>query len=137
MNLTQCKHQIVQTLFEQRNWRVVKSDEENMNCDLLFTWMADDFELFSKLRPYQKINHFPGIICLAKKSYLAQHLRKMKSKFPLNYDFFPDTFCLPFDRPHLVKSFEKKRRNTFILKPEFSAEGRGIRLVRRLDEIDS
>lgn len=60
----------------------------------------------------------------------------MKKKFPKDYDIFPDTYSLPYDRSKLLKQFQNCKRKTFILKPEFSAEGRGIFLVRKLEDID-
>lgn len=60
----------------------------------------------------------------------------MKKQFPQFYDFFPETFILPYDRMKVLKAFSGKRRPVFILKPEFCAEGRGIRLVKKLDDID-
>lgn len=61
----------------------------------------------------------------------------MRKVFPEYYDFFPETFCLPYDRSKLIKYFEKKKWVNFILKPEFSAEGRGIKLARKLEDIDT
>lgn len=52
VNLTLCKHKIFQKIFEERNWQVIKTDEENRHCDIIFTFLSDDFENFSKLKPY-------------------------------------------------------------------------------------
>lgn len=60
----------------------------------------------------------------------------MQKKFPEFYDFFPKTFCLPYDRAKLIKEFENKKRSNFICKPEFAAEGRGIKLIRKLEDVD-
>ena len=57
----------------------------------------------------------------------------MHAQFPDHYNFFPNTFCLPYDRAKLIKAFENKKRSNYIVKPEFSAEGRGIKLIRRLE----
>jgi len=34
------------------------------------------------MKPYQKINHFPGMISLSRKNNLARNLTKLKKKFP-------------------------------------------------------
>lgn len=52
VNLTQCKHKIFHKVFEERNWQIIKNDEENRNCDLIFTWISEDFDIFSKLKPF-------------------------------------------------------------------------------------
>jgi tubulin polyglutamylase TTLL6/13 len=52
-------------------------------------------ERISKMKPYQKVNHFPGMFQLARKNHLARNLTKMLKEFPEDYKFFPKTFLLP------------------------------------------
>ena len=52
-------------------------------------------ERISKMKPYQKCNHFPGMFQLARKNALARNLVKMQKKFDQDYKFFPKTFLLP------------------------------------------
>jgi len=54
-------------------------------------------ETLAKMRPYQKINHFPGILSIARKNNLGKNLMKMKKSFPETYNFFPKTYLLPTD----------------------------------------
>jgi tubulin polyglutamylase TTLL6/13 len=39
-------------------------------------------ETLAKMRPHQKINHFPGMYNLSRKNYLARNLIKMQKQFP-------------------------------------------------------
>ena len=78
VNLTQCKFALFEKIFKKRNWRIIKNDYENLKCDLIFCSLSNNQDLLQKLKPYQKINHFPGIVFLAKKSYLGNHLNNMK-----------------------------------------------------------
>lgn len=48
-----------------------------------------------KMKPYQRINHFPGMYAIARKNLLARNLMKMQAKFPQEYNFFPKTWTLP------------------------------------------
>ena len=68
------------------------------------------------------MNHFPGIEGIARKNFLAYHLKKMQKRFPDYFDFFPQTFCLPSDNSKIFKIFaNKKTKKTFIIKPEGGA----------------
>ena len=57
--------------------------------------VAADF--LSKLHPYQKINHYPGMYVVTRKNHLARNLMRMKRAFPGEYDFSPPTWVLPGD----------------------------------------
>ena len=46
--------------------------------DLNWTDGAVSAETVSKMKSYQKINHFPGMFNLSRKNYLARNLNKMK-----------------------------------------------------------
>jgi len=41
------------------------------------------------MKPYQKMNRFPGMNMISLKSNMALNLRKMKKYYPHDYDFFP------------------------------------------------
>ena len=48
-----------------------------------------------KMKKFQKINHFPGMVEIARKDRLAVNLGMMLKVFPKEYSFFPLTFRLP------------------------------------------
>ena len=50
--------------------------------DLAWTDGAVNAETLSKMKPYQKINHFPGMFHLSRKNYLARNISKMHKKYP-------------------------------------------------------
>jgi tubulin polyglutamylase TTLL6/13 len=51
----------------------------------------------TRMKLWQKINHFPGMYNLARKNYLGKHLNAMRKLFPEEYNFYPQTFNLPYD----------------------------------------
>ena len=51
----------------------------------------------SKLRPWQRVNHMPGMNNIARKARLAQNLEKMRREFPKDYSFYPRTWVLPME----------------------------------------
>jgi tubulin polyglutamylase TTLL6/13 len=78
-------------------WKVRKADDDHWDV-----WWSDgavSSEKLGKLRPYQKINHFPGMFALSRKDHLGKNLSKMKKLFPEDFDFFPKTWLLPKDLP--------------------------------------
>lgn len=78
-------------------------------------------QIMSKMKPWQRCNHFPGIYHLATKNMLGRHLMRMQKEFPEEYDFFPATFVLPHDFKDFMALLGEKRNKTFIVKPEASS----------------
>jgi tubulin polyglutamylase TTLL6/13 len=139
INLSDCKYEVIRHVCKSMlNWQIITNDETNMNCDIMWNDTACNQDLLGGLKPYQKLNHFPGIFTIARKNFLAANLKKMKKQFPEHYDFFPLTYCMPYEKNLVFKEYEDKEKianRIFIVKPEASSQGKGIFLARRLDEI--
>ncbi len=75
------------------NMRLTHVDEEEWDIMWIDTNMTPD--KLSKMKPYQKINHYPGMYGLARKNHLGRNLMKMKKLLPYEYRFFPQTWLLP------------------------------------------
>ena len=86
--------------------------------------MAVQPERVQKMRPYQRINHHPGMYELSRKKNLARNLMKMQKFFQdespaLRYDFFPKTYLLPSELHDFQQNFQNGRsKNIYILKPD-------------------
>jgi tubulin polyglutamylase TTLL6/13 len=117
-------------------WKICENREDT-ESDVVWTDSAVPPEKLAKMKPYQKINHFPGMYTLARKNYLARNLGKMRKVLPDEFDFFPLTWVLPAELAELKAFAQKNPRCTFILKPEASCQGRGIFLTRSLEEISA
>jgi hypothetical protein len=90
-----------------------------------------------KLDPYQKVNHFPGSWHLGRKDHLCRALNAMARVHGAAYDIAPRTYLLPEDYKLWERDFEESGRGTvFIRKPPADAEGRGIYLVTKLDQVN-
>lgn len=85
------------------------------------------------LHPHQLVNHFPGSFGLGRKDYLWKNLSRMQRQFGEAYDFCAKTYVLPRDREHFERDYAEG--DVYILKPPAQAEGRGIRLINRLDQL--
>ena len=88
------------------------------------------------MKPFQKINHFPGMYQIARKNYLARNLNKMQKQFPDDYKFFPKTWLLPHQLEDLKAYSSANPAAIFIVKPEAMSQGKGIFITRRFDQID-
>jgi tubulin polyglutamylase TTLL6/13 len=65
----------------------------------------------------------------------------MKSLHPEEYNFYPQTWNLPHEAKKLKQDWEYIIENVdpncvLIVKPEASCQGKGIYLVREVDDID-
>lgn len=57
--------------------------------DVVWFDLALEAEIVRKLKPYQRINQWPGISVLSHKDKLANNLKLMQKHFPIEYNFFP------------------------------------------------
>jgi hypothetical protein len=87
-------------------------------------------DMYPKLNAFQKTNHFPGSIHLGRKDLLSAALQAMKKIFKTDYDFFPDTYLMPYDRDQLLSDIKSKPMQYFITKPNAGSCGRGIKVIR-------
>ena len=93
----------------------------NDKADWDLTWQDHPVSIhfIKKMKPNQRVNHFPGIYNLARKNMLGRHLMRMQRLLPNDYEFFPTTYCLPHDYKDFVEETRnQKHPRTFIAKPE-------------------
>ena len=62
-------------------------------------WRDDyvDEEFIRRLKPYQRVNHFPGSENLGRKNLLTDNLNRLRKTNPSEFSFYPHTFTLPGD----------------------------------------
>ena len=130
INLSQTKYEVIKDVGKKLKMKA-SQEKESAEFDLFWTDMAVQPDQLARLKPFQKINHWPGMFSLHRKNNLGKLLMRMHKKFPEYYNFFPKTYILPADNSEFMKQFNGKFNKTFILKPEASCQGRGIMLVRR------
>lgn len=120
-------------LFE---WQLITSEKEKESEDAYNIRWYDFYISEEELRqmlPFQKINHFPGSQNLGKKNNLGWNLCKMQKAYPDAYDFFPQTWVLPYQLQKLRSFSQENPKRTFIVKPKASCQGRGIFLTKDIE----
>ena len=96
INLSEWKYKVLTKVAKSLEWRI--STRENCyNNEVVWADGGVTPEKLASLKLFQKINHFPGMLHLARKDTLASNLTKMKRIFPEEYDFFPPSWVLPAD----------------------------------------
>ena len=92
-------------------------------------------QLLSSMKPYQRVNHFPGMYAIARKSNLCMNLNKLRKELPEDYDFYPATWFLPSEFQDLKKHFALNG-GSYIAKPAASSQGKGIFIVQDLQQLN-
>ena len=90
------------------------------------------------MKPYQRVNHFPAMFLIHRKTFLAKNLKKMRKIFNDDYDFFPRTWILPNEindlryvyQNSLIERLDKKTRF-----PQFKAQNQpgGLAMIVKTD----
>ena len=86
------------------------------------------------------VNHFPGMAGVTKKNQLAASLKRIKQMFPVDFTFYPKTWCLPAQLSKLRKDManereEKGKNSVYIVKPSDAAQGRGIFFINDFEKL--
>lgn len=133
--LDYCKYSVIHDICERRGWRQVgESDDWN----LLWSDRSVTAERLMKMKIYQRINHFPSMYEITRKDTLAKNLNKIRKIMPDEYDFYPMSFYLPADSAEMRQYISKaSKKSVYITKPVASCQGRGIRLFKNVDSIDT
>lgn len=136
-----CKYTVVREAAENLGWKLVNeeaSDKVKKTCNIIWVDTSNVNDYFTTIRPWQCINHFPGMTNIARKSRLADNLGVMKKRFRKHYSFFPSTYILPRDKTLLERKFQPsgKSKYTFIVKPDGGCQGKGIFLTKDYSVIE-
>jgi len=132
VHLGYTKYTVIKEICQELGWKIVSEDKD---WDLLWTDSAVTPEKLCRMKPYQRINHFPGMSALHRKDNLARNLMKLKKHLPQEFTYFPETWLLPREMSDL-KACSRNCRTTYIIKPQASCQGRGIFLIKNPDQLN-
>lgn len=130
VNLDSTHYPIVGEVFEELGWYETSSD---IKPNIIWVDTGGSNEIASSLEPWQFYNHFPAIWSIARKVELLRNYEKMEEIIPDIYNFHPKSFLLPgqfSDMKQYMNSHASAETQTFIIKPDRGAQGRGIFLIQ-------
>ncbi|KAF0695471.1 Aste57867_13714 [Aphanomyces stellatus] len=141
INMTLAKYDVIKKIARDRGWKQITDETDKAalaTCNLHWIDVPDFLNTFKSMQPFQKVNHFPGMSNLARKSKLARNFQRMMKLFPNEYDFCPKTWILPFDFTDFAAQFNSDGTcaRAFIIKPDHSCQGRGVFLTKNLKEVN-
>ena len=101
-------------------WRITKQENPNSEFDVYWQDLGIESERLSTLKPYQKVNHFPAMYHITRKTYLAKNLKRLQKLFPHEFDFIPRTWVIPSELAELKQHALERKRNKSKLKNRLS-----------------
>ena len=133
VNISGTKYSLIKKIADKLKYKCSK--EEDGEWDVAWIDSGVHPEKLHKMQGYQKINHFPGTSSITRKNKLGRNLMKLLRMFPTEYNFFPQTWLIPYDLSDIRSSHQKNKNRIYIVKPEGSSQGKGIFLVKDPQEI--
>ena len=133
-NCLNTRYDVIKDVARSLGWKL--STNTGDQWDVFWSDLPMMTDIFSKMKNYQKLNHFPAMYQICRKNLLAKNLKRMEKKFPEgDFKFSPKTWNLPYDLKELRSYVNQKKVVSMIVKPEAGSQGRGIFITRRIDEI--
>eukprot|EP00347_Sterkiella_histriomuscorum_P001153 403373125 len=117
-------------------WKISKCRNPDDDWDIFWTDDVFSADKLKGMKPYQMINHFPGMYLIALKHNLGKYLKAMQKALPEEFKFFPRTWITPyesFDMNNYIQT--RKTPMTMIVKPQNQCQGKGIFITRKVDDI--
>ncbi|GMH35159.1 hypothetical protein BSKO_03027 [Bryopsis sp. KO-2023] len=140
VNLSYCKYESIRNIVETLGF--VALDDEDEHWDLFWSDLSVSSERVNRMKPFQRMNHFPGMLEICRKGGLSKHIRRMSAYFPDEFSYHPRAFFIPNQIEEFLvalrrnKSKGKGKADTYIVKPSAGAMGRGIFLAQSEKDVD-
>ena len=128
VNMPNCKYESVEACVLNKGWKIIR-DENSTSWNLYWTDTSVSTERLIRVEKHQKLNHFPGMLKVCRKTPLARILKKMSRLFPQDYKFCPKSWVLPEEWSDFKSQFglrigndgrpkRPKKNRTYIIKPD-------------------
>jgi hypothetical protein len=121
--------------FFEDNGFVEHTTDKEKPWTILWSSGAIKPKIYSALKKYQKINHFPRSIEITRKDLLYKNIAKLQSIYPKSFQFIPKSYILPQDIKFLEEDMEREPESMWIVKPVASSQGKGIYVTNQIQEV--
>ncbi|XP_048759052.1 tubulin polyglutamylase TTLL7-like [Ostrea edulis] len=136
-NLSGTRYEVIRIVCEKCKFDICKEDDPNSYLIWSDSFVSAD--RITEMKPFQRINHFPGMVEVTRKDCLARNMMKVQRHHADEFNFVPKTWILPADHSMLLNYAKdlkaKKKYRTFIVKPSNGAQGHGIQLYKNAEKI--
>lgn len=156
---------VILSSFEQRGWTRTEEDGDEWDLYWASVHTVRQLfnpDSGRRLADHQIINHFPNHYELTRKDLMARNIKRYRKEterthemqrqafeasagvppppsttdeYELPAEWVPTTFALPSDYALFVEEFRRNPNATWIAKPTGKAQGRGIFLVSKLNQL--
>ncbi|GFR48275.1 hypothetical protein Agub_g10141, partial [Astrephomene gubernaculifera] len=93
VNLSACRYPLVREAAERLGYEV--AEDESELWDLFWSDLSVSSDRVQRLLPFQRLNHFPGMLEICRKGALSRHMARMAARLPAEYRFYPPSLVLP------------------------------------------
>ena len=129
---------LVREVFLSRGFREFEMGEDDDLTGWNIFWRSAHFRprYHHNLQPYQRLTHFPKSSIITRKDGLLRSLRRMQAVYGrMVYNYFPDGYLLPNEYTKFVDACRRHALAVWICKPADLSRGRGISLLRDINEL--
>jgi tubulin polyglutamylase TTLL6/13 len=110
------RYNVIKKACRQLGFKCVS--DENSDWDIYWSDVGMPKDKLNKMKPHQRINHYPGMYQLGNKNCMARNIARISKVFPDDFKFCPKTWVLPMEQLDFKAQFVSKKKNkTFIVKP--------------------
>lgn len=125
---------IVKQTLDSNGIVIVKEDSDaNMVLKLLNATMIKN--VTGQMNRYRRYNLVPIISSMTSKDNMWRQYKKMRNKFPEDYNYMRDTFLIPEEWKQFNETFASSKDKVWIRKPKNLSRGIGVELIDSLEEI--
>eukprot|EP00198_Chlamydomonas_reinhardtii_P000909 XP_001690244.1 predicted protein [Chlamydomonas reinhardtii] len=77
--------------------------------DLFWSDLSVSGDRVQRMLPFQRLNHFPGMLEICRKGALSKHMARMAARMPSEYRFYPPSLVLPDQLDELLAALRRNK----------------------------
>jgi len=135
----ECRYDVIKNVAKECGYKLQDDEKNEAKSNIFWIDVATIQERFTRVLPWQMVNHFPGMPNIARKQRMGQNLNKMQRIYPREYSFYPRTWILPAEMTEFRTNFDAYgnalNNKIFIIKPDAGCQGQGIFLTKTWDMV--
>lgn len=82
---------------------------EAHRCRVSSLYLQVSSERVNRMKPFQRMNHFPGMLEICRKGGLSKHFQRLSAHFPKEFSFHPKSYAIPNQLEEFLTALRKNR----------------------------